>query len=192
MPRRLMGVALVVIALPIAAVQPVARQSPGAGDARLRRAETAQRSVSATLPALQPSSRRQAPAAVVRPAARIRQRAPSPPRAALIAVRLATLDSICAVTNGRTRGELLVALAEHWVEDARFREAYFRVLDGIPDARVRADVVVHALTVSRTSSTRELARTIIDGFPDRGLRDAMADHLRQADGSRPAQRPATD
>jgi hypothetical protein len=51
---------------------------------------------------------------------------------------------------------------------------------------VRADVVSHALTISHSSRTRNFARTIIDGLPDRGLRDAMAIRLRQTE------RPAGD
>ena len=103
----------------------------------------------------------------------------SPSRATLVAARVATLDSICTITNGRTRGELLVALAGHWVEDAQFLDAYFRVLDGIPDARVRAEVVTHALTVSRTAATRRHARTIVEGLPDRRLREEMFDLVSQ-------------
>ena len=112
-------------------------------------------------------------------------------RDAIVAARLATLDSICAITNGRTRGEQLVALADQWIDDARVVDAYFRVLDGIPDARVRADVVTHALSASRSPLTREHARTIIEGLPSRLLRDAMTDHLAQADAgtATPAVRP---
>jgi beta-lactamase regulating signal transducer with metallopeptidase domain len=171
-PRRLMGAACVVLTLPVAALHPVPREA-----ALVRPAAEPVVRV-ASLPA-------DTPPADTTPADAPRADAPPPnsappdawPLDAIVAARISSLDSICAITNGRTRGELLVALVDEWVEDARFLEAYFRVLDGIPDARVRADVVEHALTASRTTSTRAHARTIIEGLPDRRLREAMAMRL---------------
>ena len=51
------------------------------------------------------------------------------------------------------------------------------MLDGIPDSRVRATVVMHALATSRSRATSEHARTIIDGLPGRQLRDEMLETL---------------
>jgi hypothetical protein len=137
-----MGTACVLVALPVAALQPGPRQD-----------------------------------AVVAADAALRVAATSLPLEAIVAARLTSLDSICAITNGRTRGELLVALADQWVDDARFLKAYFGVLDGIPDARVRAEVVEHALAASPTTATRAHARAIIEGLPDRRLREAMSMRL---------------
>jgi beta-lactamase regulating signal transducer with metallopeptidase domain len=161
-PRRLMGAACVVLALPVAALHPVPRE------AALERAAADPVVRVASLPEDAPPPHVRAPDT------------PAPDawsRDALVAARISSLDSICAITNGRTRGELLVALVDHWVEDARVLEAYFRVLDGIPDARVRADVVEHALAASPTTATREHARTIIEGLPDRRLRESMSARL---------------
>ncbi len=179
--RRLMGAACVLLAMPLAALSPSRRQSSSQLAMRAQTTSAERRAMPRTR-AASPSPARGAERTVAkRPSARRRVRLSSPTHSALVAARLASLDSICAITNGRTRGERLVALADHWIEDARFLEAFFRVLDGIPGARVRAEVVVHALTASRTSETRSHARAIIDGLPDRGLREAMFDRLSAMD-----------